>query len=145
MGIIALANKMKAISLPKLVAEAVSQKTDYIVEVNRLQLRQGEDADEGEEFHFYGSLSYADFKASLSSYKAPLGIPDLFLTGSFQNAMTASVSGNEYKVTSSDKKRAKLEEQYDNIFGINTKKLPLVRAKMDRELIKLFKFKVGLT
>jgi hypothetical protein len=143
MGIIEFAKKAKAINLRDVATQAARNKSDYLVEINRLQLRTGEDA-EGQPLDFYRSLGYALYKASLPTFKSEVGIPDLFLTGAFQNAMKVNVSSGQFDITSSDKKTRKLQDRYGEIFGINPAKLPLVRAKMDREFARIFKLKVGL-
>lgn len=85
---------------------AILEEKEKIVDLNRSQLRKGVNA-EGEFFGAYKSLAYAEFKESLSSYKAKFHTPDLYLTGSLQDKMDLRIDGDVVVIFSHDPEATK--------------------------------------
>lgn len=101
---------------------AVLINNQPLTELNRSQLREGLTI-EGNPIVPDYSEGYSYFKEQQSTYKAPPGTPDLFLTGSFQEKMFL-VLRNGVSFSSSDSKVAKLVNKYgNNIFGITAQNM----------------------
>jgi hypothetical protein len=141
-----LNSKTSRINIEVMKLDAVRRQLGYIAEVNRLQLRKGKTGTfAGQNISPTYKKGYGKYKKTLSTYYAPGGTPDLFLSGSFQNKIRAFLIGTEFKLISDDSKNLKLTEKYgEEIFGINTKHLPLVTSKVTRQLGQLFKQATGL-
>ena len=137
-----LAHRAKAINIPALKQQAVSNKSALIVDLQRRQLRQGKDAD-NKTMRSYPA-GYAAFKETLSTYMAPPGVPDLYLTGSFQRGIHMKLSGDDYKLDSTDSKTAKLEGKYGHIFDLNQTTLPQAQVNVTNEFNSLTKTALGL-
>ena len=85
-------------------------------------------------------------KANMGS-KAPMGTPDLKLTGSFHEKMFLRISGDEYLISSKDKKTADLVDRYDNagdLFGISPNNTPQAQNLNTKKLAELLKQATGL-
>ena len=136
-------SKLKTLKLDQLMRETIKDNDKVLITVNRSQLRGGFDA-EGKQLKQYRSIRYAKAKQKLSSYKAPFRIPDLYLTGSFQNNMNLRVSGSEWDISSSDNKAEGLYRKYGEIFGIAEQNLPTVQRIMTPRLGAKIKMQLGL-
>jgi hypothetical protein len=97
------------------VRGAVLLNKDALLDMNRHQMLRGIDPD-GQQFMKYKSVEYADIKKQAGSI-APFMIPDLKLTGSFQEKMILRVSQRDYVIHSTDEKSNKLESKY-HPFGL---------------------------
>jgi len=116
-----------------------------LVQINREQMQSGINA-EGQTIGAYRSASYAKFKKAMGS-KSPYRVPDLLLTGSFQDKMTLETDDRDYFITSTDSKTGDLMEKYKengNIFGITPKNIPLAQAINTKKLAQMLKQATGL-
>ena len=131
--------KLKSIDLQRLKEEAVEACKKEIIEANQSQLREGKNAN-GQVMRPPYSEAYRKRKSRMSSYRAPYGIPDLYLTGEFQEAFDVIVDNGQYDIISWDEKTAFLQLMYDNIFGLspeNIDKIRLIVTSKLRELLNL--------
>lgn len=136
-----LNTRMQKIDLAKLSQDAVRLNLEYIAEVNRLQLRKGEKGNGGQVGKY--SPGYGAYKQKLSSYYAPSGVPDLYLTGRFHKSIKATLTGLQYVVSADDPNN--LEGRYGvTIFGLNKGHTPLVMARVTRSMGVIFKQQTGL-
>ena len=132
---------MQKIDLGKLSQDAVRLNLDYIAEVNRLQLRKGQKANGGPVGAY--SPGYGAYKQKLSSYYAPNGVPDLYVTGRFHKSLKATLTGLTYNVSGNDPNN--LEGRYGVlIYGINKTHNPLVMVRVTKSMGQLFKQQTGL-
>lgn len=130
--------KLRSVDLNFLKEEAVLQSKEDIVAINREQLRAGKNA-QGELIRPQYSLGYQRRKRRMSTYHAPLGTPDLFLTGDFQNEMDVVVENGEYDIISWDWKNAILQTMYDDLFGISGANIEKIRKIVTERFSKLLK------
>ena len=137
-----LAQKAQALNVQALKHKAVSNKSQLIVDLQRKQLRQGKDADNNPLRAYYAS--YAKYKATLSTYYAPAGVPDLYLTGSFHRGIHMKLSGDDYKLDSTDEKTGKLTGKYGHIFDLNSTSLIQARDSVTFEFNNLTRTALGL-
>ena len=79
----------------------------------------------------YGKhIPYGEFKQQLSSYHAPDNVPDLFLTGEFQDDLFAEVKNDGVLFDSKDDKSILIEEQYgEEIFGVQQKSMNVIMVE----------------
>ena len=111
------AKRASSINLEQSKVASILINKQALTNLNREQMREGLTSDGNPITPDY-SRGYAWFKEKLSSYKAPPGTPDLFVTGAFQSDMTL-VLRNGVEFTSSDPKTGKLVGRYGRkIFGI---------------------------
>lgn len=111
------AKRASSMNLEQSKVAAILLNKDQLTNLNRAQMREGLTNDGNPITPDY-SRGYAWFKEGLSSYKAPPGTPDLFVTGAFQSGMTL-VLRNGVEFTSSDAKTGKLVGRYSRkIFGL---------------------------
>lgn len=121
------------------MAEAVKENEKYLADLNRTQLRAGLSAD-GNFINPSYSANYARYKADVSTYHAPFGTPDLFLTGVFQRGFKVIVNGQTYEITSTDtSKLNKLTGKYDKIFGLHDGSRKLAKIKNSRTIGKMLR------
>lgn len=132
-----------SVNLDKLKRETIAENDKVLIDVNRSQLRAGFDA-EGKQLTRYASIRYARAKSTLSSYKAPFRVPDLYLTGSFQDNMNLRVFTSEFDISSTDSKAEGLYRKYGEIFGIAPQNLPVVQRVMTPLLGRKLKMALGL-
>lgn len=131
----------------------LQQELDIIVEnlaatitgFNKAQLEIGQDV-EGSELQPYSDPFYAIFKKDQMGSKAPLGIPNLKLTGDFYEGFTLIINDKGYTITSTDVKVLALEGKYGDIFGLQDDNLAqLCFAYILPELVKRFKEQIFTT
>jgi hypothetical protein len=126
----------------RLVVEANEKE---IVDINRSQMRAGKNA-EGQTIGVYSSKAYDRYKKAIGS-KSPAMVPDLLLTGAFQEAMILETEDTSYFITSNDEKTGELVGKYNdngNIFGIAKENEPQAQAINNRKLAQLLKQATGL-
>lgn len=137
-----LARRAKSVNIQELKRQAVSNKAPLLVDLQRKQIRQGLDAD-GDSLGTYPP-GYGAFKETLSTYQAPPGVPDLYLSGMFHRGIRMKLSGDEYEFDSSDSKNAKLTDKYDPLWGLNKTTFPQAQINCTLEFNKLAKEALGL-
>ena len=96
--------------------------TDVITGMNKEQLSIGKDA-QGSTLADYASESYAGFKVDVVGSEAPLGTPDLKVTGAFYDGFKIILDDTTLTITSEDIKTLELEGHYGDIFGLQPAKL----------------------
>lgn len=102
----------------KILKQSIEKHEKFILDLNRLQMRSGLKSDGNFITPDY-SMDYLDFKLSLPTYKAPGGIPDLYVSGEFQNHLIIDIANVQYLIYSTVAHSEKLELQYGtNIFGL---------------------------
>jgi hypothetical protein len=105
------------------MVEAMVESKEEIIDLNVSQIESGITKEGIAIMPEYQSEEYAKEKKSMGS-KAPLGTPDLKLTGDFLESARAEeyIGSNPESsglfIESTDEKADKLESWYDNIWGI---------------------------
>lgn len=128
--------RSKSVNLRAEKMAAVLINNQPLTELNRSQLREGLTS-EGNPIVPDYSEGYSYFKEQQSTYKAPPGTPDLFLTGSFQEKMFL-VLRNGVSFSSSDSKVANLVNKYgNNIFGITAQNMATCIILVTNSYIKM--------
>ena len=110
--------KIKSLDLQKLKEDAVIKNKDEIVKLNQLQLRFGRTMKSEYIYPSYTS-KYLKRKQKMSSYIAPTGTPDLYVSGEFYNEMDVMVENGKYDIVSFDRKSGWLVPWYNDIFGLS--------------------------
>lgn len=114
-----------SINKDAILKQSVEKHEKLILDLNRKQLRSGLKADGNYIAPDY-SANYLDFKMSLPSYKAPGGVPDLYVSGELQNNMILDIGNVQYLIYSTVRYTERLEQFYgDNIYG-------LIRAHLEQ-------------
>lgn len=109
--------------LDEMIVEAMMESESEIIDLNISQLDEGIGSDGLPLEPEYASDEYAHLKKAMGS-KAPLGIPNLEVTGDFKSGFFADsfISGNEgfsgMLIDSNDEKSESLEIKYQRVFGI---------------------------
>lgn len=134
--------RLQKLNIASIKTQAVKNKASLIEDLQRKQLRQGKDADGNPLLAYFAS--YAKYKATLSTYYAPLGVPDLYLTGSFHRGIRMKLSGENYTLDSSDSKSGKLEGKYGHIFDLNQASMIQAQDVVTFEFNNLVKQQAGL-
>ena len=140
-----LNDKLQVLDIDEMARQAIRLNEKAMVDINRKQMQAGKNY-EGQTIGYYRSLSYANLKKSMGS-KAPFRVPDLLLTGSFQDEMFMEVEDDQYFIYSNDDKAQMLKDRYKdngNIFCINEENRPLAKAINTRTLSKLFTQATGI-
>lgn len=121
----------------------IEQNEKQLVQMNREQLRKGEDT-EGQILEPpLRNYQYAKSKKERGG-QAPFWIPDLFLTGAFQGGMIIEVEDRDYFITSTDEKTEKLSKRYKNIFGVGVQNELKAQAINTKQLADNLKKYTGL-
>ena len=145
MDLAKFSSNLKSINPWKLLFPILKKVLPEIADTNRVQLERGE-LSTGELMPEYKQEWYKEMKESLSTYKAPSGIPDLRVEGDFYDGLYADLDDNGIEFGSTDEKESKLEAMYTEfIFGIQVaeweaikkdKILPLWIEAIKREMFK---------
>jgi hypothetical protein len=117
-----LAANAKALIPLELFAEVIEENKEYIADLNTSQLEKGKDSNDENISPDYLYPEYAKLKMSMGS-QAPLGVPNLKLTGEFHEGFFAEPGkdGGIF-ISSKDSKTGKLTKKYStNIFGLMDK------------------------
>ena len=133
---------MQAFNVWGNVRKAVKDNEGKIVDFNRWQMLRGIAPDGQNIRPRYASDVYADVKKQYGSL-APFRVPDLKLTGDFQDGMYIKVWDKDYQILSEDDKYPQLEAKY-NPFGLIRKHESEARAFNTATLGQLFKRATGL-
>ena len=138
-----LAANARKLDAWKLFAESVEENKEYIIDLNTGQLSKGKDSNNASLFP-YASDDYAKFKKSIGS-EAPLGTPNLKLTGAFWEGFNIKTDKEGVIISSTDGKSEKLKSGYgEDIFGLTdeskadlkTMLLPTYLKKLKDELLR---------
>lgn len=112
----------------------LKQQSESIADQNREQLSKGKDANGKAIRPKYKNKRYAAKKQAMGS-KAPLGTPDLKLTGKYHKSLKPKFTGKKFTIQSTDKKDKMLSSKYgDEIKGLNKEALKLVRKEIIPEI-----------
>ena len=103
-------NSLK-VNLVRLKVDSILGREKEIVQMNKNQIRHGFDSYD-KYFVPYRDDDYAVMKSGLASYLSDYPIPDLYLTGRFQNQMYLDVIGKNVFIDSRDDKAPKLKAKY---------------------------------
>ena len=123
MDIFEFTDKVKSIDVWGVLKEVLNNHLAELIDANTEQLRKGE-LNDSEFLERYKSPIYYEFKKTLATYKAPDGVPDLFLTGAFQEKFYAEIRDEGIYFDSTDSKTNELEWMYSkDIFGIQPEKM----------------------
>lgn len=134
---------MATIDLMALVEQAVRANEKALTDLNRDQLRHGLQSEGGLIYPDLQNEAYADAK-KMAGGMAPFGVPDLYLTGSFQGEMQMEVDSRSYSFFSTDEKTPDLADKYKNIFGLTKENKEIAKVINTATLGKLYKNAVGL-
>jgi len=115
-----LANRVDFVknNIDKFILSAIEDTAQQLEEVQRDQMRIGENA-EGKDIGKLRNRNYAKRKKAKGG-KARFGVADLKNTGDFYDGIIAKVENKIIELTSTDKKTDLLEDKYGEvIFGLN--------------------------
>jgi hypothetical protein len=117
-----MARRLKSLNIMNELDTILLELSEVITGLNKEQLSIGLDSN-GSKLQDYAQESYAGFKVDVVGSEAPLGTPDLKLTGSFYDGFKIIISGDTVSITSDDIKTLDLEGKYGDTFGLQTDKL----------------------
>lgn len=110
-------------SMDEILVQGMVENSAEIIDMNVSQLEEGIGSD-GAQVGEYASDEYSKLKQSMGS-KAPLGIVDTKLTGSFHEGfytetyIGSNLGSSGLFINSRDNKTESLEGKYSNLFGIS--------------------------
>ena len=104
-----LAKNIAAINLNKATQAALRARGNDIAELNRDQLRRGEDV---------SGTSLPDYSAASVAMGKPAGAIKLFDTGDFYKAIKPEFAETSFMVTDTDPKAAMLQRDYGDVIGL---------------------------
>lgn len=115
-----LKRRWSKLDVKRAAISIVAERKEDIIDKNREQLMDGFNK-EKKRLKKYASTQYAARKNRRNPVPG-YGNPDLYDTGSFQQAMKLNIqSTNLYEITSTDSKTPDLKKKYGNeIFGLTT-------------------------
>jgi hypothetical protein len=109
--------KLERLNVMEVAVEVINDTSRQFLDMNRDQLRKGKKSTGGG-IGQYASMEYAHMKSSMNS-EAGFGNVDLILTGSFNQKMELSASGDSFKIDSADEKSTSLQLWYGtDVFGL---------------------------
>jgi hypothetical protein len=117
-----IAAKLNAFDFNRALDLILMDLKPVITGMNKEQLSIGQDADGGT-LEAYASPEYAVLKVEHFDSQAPLGIPNLKLSGDFYDGFTIILDSTKITITSTDIKALTLEGKYGDIFGLQQNKL----------------------
>jgi len=120
--------KLNAFNFDAVFLSIMKDLSPVISGMNKEQLSIGQDADGGT-LEAYASPEYAVMKVEHFDSQAPLGIPNLKLSGDFYDGFTVIVGSEKITITSTDIKTLALEGKYGDIFGLQPEKLSELAAR----------------
>lgn len=139
MNLSEMLDRVKAIDIDEIILGSAMELSETIVALNSAQLLSGYDSDGKTLEPEYRSKKYAEYKKGIGA-KPPKGIPDLYLTGDFQNGMFAKlVESDTIVVDSTDYKASRLEKKYGAIFGLDDESIGILNKSIIPKAIKKFK------
>lgn len=110
-----IATRLNAFNIVTEIDLILLDLSNTITGMNKEQLSIGEGAD-GSSLADYRSSEYAAFKKNMGS-AAPLGTPDLKLSGDFYDGFIVKVKSTTIEITSTDWKTSQLR-RFGDIFGL---------------------------
>lgn len=117
-----MARRLNSLDIMKELDIILLDLSEVITGMNKEQLSIGLDS-QGNQLQDYVQESYAGFKVDVVGSEAPLGTPDLKLTGNFYDGFKIILSNTTITITSDDIKTLDLEGKYGDIFGLQNDKL----------------------
>lgn len=109
-GVHTLAKNIAALNLNKATGAALKARGNDISELNREQLRRGEDV---------SGASLPPYSArSVTEFGKPAGAIKLFDTGDFYAAIKPEFSDTSFMVTDTDWKADMLKKEYGDVIGL---------------------------
>jgi hypothetical protein len=120
-----ISNKLKSLNVMAELDLVLQELQGVIVGMNKEQLSLGYDAQHSQ-LQDYAQESYAGFKVDVVGSRAPLGTPDLKLSGDFYNGFKIILNASELIITSDDIKTLQLEGKYGDIFGLDSNHLEML-------------------
>ncbi|MDR2511956.1 MAG: hypothetical protein LBC89_05810, partial [Bacteroidales bacterium] len=114
MTIADMVERLKNLNIKELASEVAEQRKEAINNQIRIQLEQQHTSGNNLKIGVYESKKYVRWKnkqPDISPFFNSKDV-DLFLTGAFQKKIRTSVNGDEYDITSDDKKTEFLKERY---------------------------------
>lgn len=112
------AKNAKSLNRETLTIIAIERNSKTILDFNRQQMRSGKNSS-NDFFSPPYSVPYLKQKRKLSSYQAPDGIADLFLTGEMSDEMLLQIEGNQYDIGSTAPHTKFVTNRYVGVFGLN--------------------------
>jgi hypothetical protein len=117
--ILPLLEKMRALDTDAVIQDGLTETKEPFEKLNKEQMYAGKTNDGNTISPTYRNKRYALAKADMNQLPG-IGIPDLFLTGAFYNAIDAEVGNGVIDIISKDEKGPALENKYPGIFGLGT-------------------------
>jgi hypothetical protein len=128
--------KIKSLDLLRLKEEAVLTNKKVIIKLNQSQLHFGRTIKDEYIFPSYSS-AYLKRKMRMSSYIAPTGTPDLYVTGEFYSEMDVIVENGQYEIISFDRKSEWLVPKYNDIFGLDEENINKAQINVTNSFLEL--------
>lgn len=122
--VLKFARNAKTLNLESENKKSIIENEQELTDLNRNQLRLGVSSDDSQ-LGKYKRTKYAEYKASLSSYKAPRGIPDLYVKGGFHEGLRIEIVGKQviFDKSTADKTPYWWLKVYRGIFGLSKRSL----------------------
>jgi hypothetical protein len=136
--------KLMAVNKGQLITQSIKTNSAKLERLNVQQMEYGLTAKGKRIKPFYFSKDYAKGKRSIGS-KAPLGVPDLKVTGAFHRGVKIIIGKAKYYITSRDLKTVDLRRKYGYIFGLSPKSQKTAKRLTTKTFSLLWRQKVGLS
>jgi hypothetical protein len=121
-----------------LLKMSIEKHEKFILELNRSQMRSGLDS-MAQYIQPDYSVNYLESKLKIDSYKAPVGVPDLFLSGGFQKSLILDIANVQYLIYSVAAVARSLELRYtEKIYGLMPVNLRKAQSKVTPDYNKLY-------
>lgn len=115
--------------IPTLMADAVVEHRDEIVDLIHEQLEAGETPDETPIRPAYANPGYA-FKKQLKNPKPAFGTPDLKNTGAYYASFRLDVFNDGFEPYATDPKAKKIETKYGSVLGFSNPNVGRIRDEV---------------
>lgn len=116
----------KSLDRDFLMSESVRLNSPKILSLQKAQMRMG--LDSGGNFFDPYVPWYAAYKATLNTYHAPIGVPDLYLSGEFQQEMDFIVDGDWAEFVSYVPYAQDVINKYPRLFGLSPDYLKIAKV-----------------
>ena len=117
-----IAYKFKTLDIMREFDAILLELNGTITGMNKEQLSLGFDS-QGQQLMPYASPEYAVLKKNHFGSEAPMGIPNLKLSGDFYKGFFIIIDSTKITISSKDIKTLELEGKYGDIFGLEPEKL----------------------
>ena len=137
------ADKLEQLDFNEEFDNVIESLESVITQLNKDQLEIGTDAN-NQQLMAYESPEYAVWKVNFGGSIAPLGIPNLKLSGDFYNDFAIGITPESILISSRDWKTPLLKKKYgSDIFGLQQKKLSILANRYVKpQLSKKIKNKI---